>query len=142
MSPNETITSEKYKQQALNSLDSSYGIILRNGAFMLDDNFTLVCVDSISNFKNKYISDKYLFIYKYITQRRIQEQMIEPVGSSRVGRHSSLIHHSNPISQEISYSHIQSIRKNVQDSIGRKYFELDNELVKISSNGVKMHGVT
>lgn len=33
MSPNETLTSEKYKQQALNSLDSSYGIILKNGAF-------------------------------------------------------------------------------------------------------------
>ena len=136
MNPNKTLTSEKYKQQALNSLDSSYGIILKNGAFMLDDNFTLVCVDSISNFKNKYISDKYLFIYKYITQRRIQEQMIEPVGSSsRVGRHSSHIHHSNPISQEISSSHIQSIRKNVQDSIGRKYFELDNELFKNSATG-------
>ena len=135
MNPNETLTSEKYKQQALNSLDSSYGIILKNGAFMLDDNFTLVCVDSISNFKNKYISDKYLFIYKYITQRRIQEQMIAPAGSSRVGRHSSYMHHSNPISQEISSSHIQSIRKNVQDSIGRKYFELDNELLKNSATG-------
>ena len=136
MNPNKTLTSEKYKQQALNSLDSSYGIILKNGAFMLDDNFTLVCVDSISNFKNKYISDKYLFIYKYITQRRIQEQMIEPVNSSsRVGRHSPHIHHSNPISQEISSSHIQSIRKNVQDSIGRKYFELDNELLKNSATG-------
>ena len=134
MNPNETLTSEKYKQQAFNSVDSSYGIILKNGAFMLDDNFTLVCVDSISNFKIKYISD--LFIYKYITQRRIQEQMIvEPVGSSRVGRHSSYIHHSNPISQEISSSHIQSIRKNVQDSIGRKYFELDNELLKNSATG-------
>ena len=76
MNPNKTLTSEKYKQQALNSLDSSYGIILENGDFMLDDNFTLVFVDSVSNFKNKYISDKYLFIYKYITQRRIQEQMI------------------------------------------------------------------
>ena len=135
MNPNETLTSEKYKQQALDSLDSSYGIILKNGAFMLDDNFTLVCVDSISNFKNKYISDKYLFIYKYITQRRIQEQMIAPAGSSRVGRHSSYMHHSNPISQEISSSHIQSIRKNVQDSIGRKYFELDNELLKNSTTG-------
>ena len=135
MSPNGKLTSEKYKQQALNSLDSTYGIVLKNGAFMLDDNFTLVCVDSISNFKNKYISDKYLFIYKYITQRRIQEQMIEPVGSSRVGRHSSHIHHSNPVSQEISSSHIQSIRKNVQDSIGRKYFELDNELCKKSVMG-------
>ena len=135
MNPNKTLTSEKYKQQALNSLDSSYGIILKNGAFMLDDNFTLVFVDSVSNFKNKYISDKYLFIYKYITQRRIQEQMIEPVNSSRVGRHSSHIHHSNPISQEISSSHIQSIRKNVQDSIGRKYFELDNELFKNSATG-------
>ena len=135
MSANGKLASEKYKQQALNSLDSSYGIILKNGALMLDDNFTLVCVDSISNFKNKYISDKYLFIYKYITQRRIQEQMIEPVGSSRVGRHSSHIHHSNPISQEISSSHIQSIRKNVQDSIGRKYFELDNELCKKSVIG-------
>ena len=135
MNPNETLTSEKYKQQALNSLDSSYGIILKNGAFMLDDNFTLVCVDSISNFKNKYISDKYLFIYKYITQRRIQEQMIAPVNSYRVERHSSYIHHSNPISQEISSSHIQSIRKNVQDSIGRKYFELDNELLKNSATG-------
>ena len=136
MNPNKTLTSEKYKQQALNSLDSSYGIILKNGDFMLDDNFTLVCVDSISNFKNKYISDKYLFIHKYITQRRIQEQMIEPVNSSsRVGRHSSYIHHSNPISQEISSSHIQSIRKNVQDTIGRKYFELDNELLKNSATG-------
>ena len=135
MNPNKTLTSEKYKQQALNSLDSSYGIILKNGAFMLDDNFTLVCVDSISNFKNKYISDKYLFIYKYITQRRTQEHMIEPVGSSRVGRHSSYIHYSNPISKEISSSHIQSIRKNVQDSIGRKYFELDNELLKNSATG-------
>ena len=67
MNPNETLTSEKYKQQAFNSVDSSYGIILKNGAFMLDDNFTLVFVDSVSNFKNKYISDKYLFIYKYIT---------------------------------------------------------------------------
>ena len=135
MNPNKTLTSEKYKQQALNSLDSSYGIILKNGAFMLDDNFTLVFVDSVSNFKNKYISDKYLFIYKYITQRRIQEQMIEPVDSSRAGRHYSHIHHSNPISQEISSSHIQSIRKNVQDSIGRKYFELDNELLKNSKTG-------
>ena len=135
MNPNKILTSEKYKQQALNSLDSSYGIILKNGAFMLDDNFTLVCVDSISNFKNKYISDKYLFINKYITQRRIQEQMIEPVNSSRVGRHYSHIHHSNPISQEVSSSHIQSIRKNVQDSIGRKYFELDNELLKNSATG-------
>ena len=135
MNPNKTLTSEKYKQQALNSLDSSYGIILKNGAFMLDDNFTLVFVDSVSNFKNKYISDKYLFIYKYITQRRIQEQMIAPAGSSRVGRHSSYMHHSNPISQEISSSHIQSIRKNVQDSIGRKYFELDNELLKNSATG-------
>ena len=58
MNPNKTITSEKYKQQALNSLDSSYGIILKNGAFMLDDNFTLVFLGSVSNFKNKYISDK------------------------------------------------------------------------------------
>ena len=80
MNPNKTLTSEKYKQQALNSLDSSYGIILKNGAFMLDDNFTLVFVDSVSNFKNTYISDNYLFIYKYITQRRTQEHMIEPVG--------------------------------------------------------------
>ena len=135
MSLNGKLTSEKYKQQALNSLDSSYGIILKNGAFMLDDNFTLVFVDSESNFKNKYISDKYLFIYKYITQRRIQEQMIEPVNSSRVGRHYSHIHHSKPISQEVSSSHIQSIRKNVQDSIGRKYFELDNELFKNSATG-------
>ena len=61
--------------------------------------------------------------------------MIAPVNSSRVGRHSSHIHHSNPISQEISSSHIQSIRKNVQDSIGRKYFELDNELLKNSATG-------
>ena len=30
MSPNETLTSEKYKQQALNSLDSSYGIVGKN----------------------------------------------------------------------------------------------------------------
>ena len=135
MSPNGKLASEKYKQQALNSLDSSYGIILRNGDFMLDDNFTLVCVDSVSNFKNKYISDKYLFIYKYITQRRIQEQMIEPVGSSRVGRHSSHIHHSNPISQEISSSHIQSIRSIIQNKISKKYFELDNELCKKSVIG-------
>ena len=135
MSPNETLTSEKYKQQALNSLDSSYGIILKNGSLMLDDNFTLVCVDYVSNFKNKYISDNYLFIYKYITQRRTQEHMIEPVNSSRVGRHYSYIHHLNPIYQEISSSHIQSIRKNVQDSIGRKYFELDNELLKNSATG-------
>ena len=135
MSPNGKLASEKYKQQALNSLDSTYGIVLKNNDFMLDDNFTLVFVDSVSNFKNKYISDKYFFKYKYITERRIQEQVIEPVGSSRVGRHSSHIHHSNPISQEISSSHIQSIRKNVQDSIGRKYFELDNELLKNSSTG-------
>ena len=135
MSLNKTLTSEKYKQQALNSLNSSYGIIRRNGVFMIDDNFTLVFVDSVSNFKNTYISDNYLFIYKYITQRRIQEQMIEPVGSYRVGRHSSHIHHSNPISKEISSSHIQSIRKNVQDSIGKKYFELDNELLKNSATG-------
>ena len=135
MRPNETLTSEKYKQQAFNNVNSSYGIILKNGSLMLDDNFTLVFVDSVSNFKNKYISDKYLFIYKYIIQRRIQEHMIAPVGSSRVGRHSSHIHHSNPISQEISSSHIQSIRKNVQDSIGRKYFELDNELLKNSAKG-------
>ena len=132
MSLNETLTSEKYKQQALNSLDSSYGIILKNGAFMLDDNFTLVCVDSISNFKNKYISDKYLFIYKYITQRRTQEHMIAPVNSSRVGIHSSYIHHSNPISQEISITHIQSVRKIIQSKISKKYFELDNELSKRS----------
>ena len=135
MSPNGTLTSEKYKQQAFNKVDSSYGIILKNGSLMLDDNFTLVFVDSVSNFKNKYISDKYLFIYKYITQRRTQEHMIAPVNSSRVGRHSSYIHHSNPISKEISSSHIQSIRKNVQDSIGRKYFELDNELLKNSATG-------
>ena len=135
MSPNGKLASEKYKQQALNSLDSTYGIVLKNNDFMLDDNFTLVFVDSVSNFKNKYISDKYFFKYKYITERRIQEQVIEPVGSSRVGRHSSHIHHSNPISQEISSSHIQSIRKNVQDSIGRKYFELDNELLKNSATG-------
>lgn len=50
-------------------------------------------------------------------------------------KHSFHIHHSNPISQEISSSHIQSIRKNVQDSIGRKYFELDNELLKNSATG-------
>lgn len=135
MSPNKTLTSEKYKQQAFNSLDSSYGTVRNNVAFMLDDNFTLVFVDSTLNFNNKYISDKYLYIYKYITQRRIQEQIIEPVGSSRVGIHSSHIHHSNPISQEISSSHIQSIRKNVQDSIGRKYFELNNELLKNSKTG-------
>ena len=134
MNLNKTLTSEKYKQQALNSLDSSYGIILKNGAFMLDDNFTLVFVDSGSNIKNTYISDEYFFKYKYIAERRIQEQVIEPK-KPVFGKNSSNIHHSNPISQEISSSHIQSIRKNVQDSIGRKYFELDNELLKNSATG-------
>ena len=68
MSPNETLTSEKYKQQALNSVDSSYGIILKNGAFMLDDNFTLVFVDSVSNFKNKYMTSQsfqYIFYSEF-----------------------------------------------------------------------------
>ena len=135
MSPNGKLASEKYKQQALNSLDSTYGIVLKNNDFMLDDNFTLVFVDSVSNFKNKYISDKYFFKYKYITERRIQEQVIEPVGSSRVGRHSSHIHHSNPISQEVSSSHIQSVRKIIQSKISKKYFELDNELSRKSVTG-------
>ena len=131
MNPNGKLTSEKYKQQALNSLDSSYGIILKNGALMLDDNFTLVCVDSISNFKNKYISDEYFFKYKYIAERRIQEQVIAPK-KPIFGKNSSNIRHSNPISQEISITHIQSVRKIIQNKISKKYFELDNELSKRS----------
>ena len=124
----------RYKAESIKN--TRYRKLLDTYKYMLNDNLTLVFVDSGSSVKNKYISDKYLFIYKYITQRRIQEQMIAPVNSSsRVGRHSSHIHHSNPISQEISSSHIQSIRKNVQDSIGRKYFELDNELLKNSATG-------
>ena len=131
MSTNGKFTSEKYKQQALNSLDSSYGIILRNGAFMLDDNLTLVFVDSYSNVKNTYTSDEYFFKYKYIAERRIQEQVIEPK-KPVFGKNSSNIHHSNLISQEISVTHIQSVRKIIQNKIGKKYFELDNELSKRS----------
>ena len=129
MNINRTLMSENYKKQALDSLDSTYGIVLKNNDFMLDDNLTLVFVDSCSNLKNIHISDEYFFKYKYITERRIQEQVIEPK-KPVFGKNSSNIHHSNPITQEISVTHIQSIRKNVQDSIGRKYFELDNELSK------------
>ena len=131
MSPNGKLTSEKYKQQALNSLDSTYGIVLKNNDFMLDDNLTLVFADSGSSVKNTYISDEYLFIYKYITERRIQEQVIEPK-KPVFGKNSSHIHHSNPISQEISVTHIQSVRKIIQSKISKKYFELDNELSKRS----------
>ena len=133
MSPNGKLTSEKYKQQALNSLDSTYGIVLKNNDFMLDDNLTLVFADSGSSVKNTYISDEYLFIYKYITERRIQEQVIEPK-KPVFGKNSSHIHHSNPISQEISVTHIQSVRKIIQSKISKKYFELDNELSKRSKN--------
>ena len=133
MSLNETLTSEKYKQQAFDSLDSSYGIVLKNNDFMLDDNLTLVFADSGSSVKNTYISDEYLFIYKYITERRIQEQVIEPK-KPIFGKNSSHIHHSNPISQEISVTHIQSVRKIIQSKISKKYFELDNELSKRSKN--------
>jgi len=61
MNPNEKLTSEKYKQQALNSLDSTYGIVFKNNDFMLDDNLTLVFADSGSSVKNTYISDEYFF---------------------------------------------------------------------------------
>ena len=61
MSANGKLTSEKYKQQALDSLDSTYGIVLRNNDLMLDDNLTLVFVDYCSNLKNIHISDEYFF---------------------------------------------------------------------------------
>ena len=129
MSLNKTLMSENYKKQALDSLDSTYGIDLKNNDFMLDDNFTLVFVDSCSNLKNIHISDEYFFKYKYITERRIQEQVIEPK-KPIFGKNSSHIHHSNPISQERSITHIQSVRKIIQSKISKKYFELDNELLK------------
>ena len=131
MSLNKILMSEKYKKQSLDSLDSTYGIVLKNNDFMLDDNLTLVFADSGSSVKNTYISDEYLFIYKYITERRIQEQVIEPK-KPIFGKNSSHIHHSNPISQEISVTHIQSVRKIIQSKISKKYFELDNELSKRS----------
>ena len=131
MSPNGKLTSEKYKKQALDSLDSTYGIVLKNNDFMLDDNLTLVFVDSCSNLKNIHISDEYFFKYKYITERRIQEQVIEPK-KPIFGKNSSHIHHSNPISQERSITHIQSVRKIIQSKISKKYFELDNELFRKS----------
>lgn len=134
MSLNKTLTSEKYKKQSLDSLDSTYGIVLKNNDFMLDDNLTLVFVDSCSNLKNIHISDEYFFKYKYITERRIQEQVIEPK-KPVFRKNSSHIHHSNPISQEISVTHIQSIRKIIQSKISKKYFELDNELSKKSVMG-------
>ena len=129
MNINRTLMSENYKKQALDSLDSTYGIDLKNNDFMLDDNFTLVFVDSCSNLKNIHISDEYFFKYKYITERRIQEQVIEPK-KPIFGKNSSHIHHSNPISQERSITHIQSVRKIIQSKISKKYFELDNELLK------------
>ena len=129
MNINRTLMSENYKKQALDSLDSTYGIVLKNNDFMLDDNLTLVFVDSNSNVKNTYTSDEYFFKYKYIAERRIQEQVIEPK-KPIFGKNSSNIHHSNPISQEISVTHIQSVRKIIQNKISRKYFELDNELLK------------
>ena len=131
MSLNKTLMSEKYKKQSLDSLDSTYGIVLKNTDFMLDDNLTLVFVDSCSNLKNIHISDEYFFKYKYITERRIQEQVIEPK-KPIFGKNSSHIHHSNPISQERSITHIQSVRKIIQSKISKKYFELDNELSKRS----------
>jgi len=134
MSPNGKLTSEKYKQQALNSLDSTYGIVLKNNDFMLDDNLTLVFADSGSSVKNTYISDEYFFKYKYITERRIQEQVIEPK-KPVFGKNYSIVYHSNPITQEISVTHIQSIRKIIQNKISKKYFELDNELCKKSVMG-------
>ena len=129
MNINRTLMSENYKKQALYSLDSTYGIVLKDNDFMLDDNFTLVFVDSGSSVKNTYISDEYFFKYKYIAERRIQEQVIEPK-KPKFGKNSSHIHHSNPISQEISVTHIQSVRKIIQSKISKKYFELDNELLK------------
>ena len=131
MSLNRTLMSENYKKQALNSLDSTYGIVLKNNDFMLDDNLTLVFVDSGSSVKNTYISDEYFFKYKYIAERRIQEQVIAPK-KHIFGKNSSNIHHSNPITQEISITHIQSVRKIIQSKISKKYFELDNELSKRS----------
>ena len=131
MNINRTLMSENYKKQAFDSLDSTYGIVLKNNDFMLDDNLTLVFVDSNSNVKNTHISDEYFFKYKYIAERRIQEQVIEPK-KPVFGKNSSNIHHSNPISQEISVTHIQSVRKIIQNKIGKKYFELDNELSKRS----------
>ena len=129
MSLNRTLMSEKYKKQSLDSLDSTYGIVLKNNDFMLDDNLTLVFVDSGQSIKNIHISDEYFFKYKYIADRRIQEQVIEPK-KPVFGKNSSHIHHSNPISQEISVTHIQSVRKIIQSKISKKYFELDNELLK------------
>ena len=134
MNINRTLMSENYKKQALDSLDSTYGIVLKNNDFMLDDNLTLVFVDSCSNLKNIHISDEYFFKYKYITERRIQEQVIEPK-KPVFGKNSSHIHHSNPISQERSITHIQSVRKIIQSKISKKYFELDNELLKNSATG-------
>ena len=134
MNPNKTLTSEKYKKQSLDSLDSTYGIVLKNNDFMLDDNLTLVFVDSCSSVKNTYISDEYFFKYKYIAERRIQEQVIEPK-KPVFRKNSSNIHHSNPITQEISVTHIQSVRKIIQSKISKKYFELDNELLKNSATG-------
>ena len=131
MNINRTLMSENYKKQAFDSLDSTYGIVLKNNDFMLDDNLTLVFVDSYSNVKNTYTSDEYFFKYKYIAERRIQEQVIEPK-KHKIKKNSSNIHHSNPISQEISVTHIQSVRKIIQNKIGKKYFELDNELSKRS----------
>ena len=131
MNINRTLMSENYKKQALDSLDSTYGIVLKNNDFMLDDNLTLVFVDSCSNLKNIHISDEYFFKYKYITERRIQEQVIEPK-KPVFGKNSSHIHHSNPISQERTITHIQSVRKIIQSKISKKYFELDNELSKRS----------
>ena len=134
MSLNRTLMYEKYKKQALDSLDSTYGIVLKNNDFMLDDNLTLVFIDSGSSVKNTHISDEYFFKYKYISERRIQEQVIEPK-KPVFGKNSSEIHHSNPITQEISLTHIQSIRKIIQNKISRKYFELDNELFRKSVMG-------
>ena len=131
MNINRTLMSENYKKQALDSLGSTYGIVLKNNDFMLDDNLTLVFVDSCSNLKNIHISDEYFFKYKYIAERRIQEQVIE-LKKPVFGKNSSHIHHSNPISQEISVTHIQSVRKIIQNKISKKYFELDNELSKRS----------
>ena len=131
MNINKTLMSENYKKQALDSLDSTYGIVLKNNDFMLDDNLTLVFVDSCSNLKNIHITDEYFFKYKYIAERRIQEQVIEPK-KPIFGKNSSNIRHSNPISQEISITHIQSVRKIIQNKISKKYFELDNELSKRS----------
>ena len=133
MSPNGKLASEKYKKQSFDSLDSTYGIVLKNTDFMLDDNLTLVFVDSCLSVKNIHISNEYFFKYKYITERRIQEQVIEPK-KPIFGKNSSHIHHSNPISQERSITHIQSVRKIIQSKISKKYFELDNELSKRSKN--------